>query len=586
MGKIELLCLGTGDAETALYGNVSCTSFALLLDGFPVVLIGVGPGVIRAVAHYAHLVPECILLLNASLEQCNELSALIAHETAMRRRVRVFASQDVCQSISELLALQLRDQPMLSQVAEYVTLVSLPVVSAGPFGGGGAAMHAAGSRSVSATTAAGEPHHHHNHQPTSGVSGLTEATVTSADFFSLVQDFSILLHGPVSSATLSSSSSSPAVPPSSTCSAVMCYRDQPILALSGPIPFDASRYAKMCQAPFVVVWAAQQPSDRRASIFDIAAFSDKVNVLRRPEERVVFLVAGYGSASDTPLISGYVVLLQQGSPIVLLASESVQSPFTALHLPLPHVRKTNPMKYPLNGKTTVLANDAAPPQPSSSGLLHHSTGTVPRVAGGASTVGSGGGGLQPGMTLTAANLMRTGWDRPAGGGGGGGVGHVAAAGGVAMGAADGGSDGNSSDGGHRPSSPLRHQRITSGWMDSAAASFGNGGGASGASGGAGTGQYDTRKVYVFTNEDKGAPGKLLLLKNFRTLSQLEQKVAQVFSLKPIRSLHVAAHGAAVRGLDELADGVELVAVRRGGAPFNPQDLPRLLRGHHGNASRH
>ena len=52
-----------------------------------------------------------------------------------------------------------------------------------------------------------------------------------------------------------------------------------------------------------------------------------------------------------------------------------------------------------------------------------------------------------------------------------------------------------------------------------------------------SGMSDKRKIFVYTNEDKGAPAKLLLLKNFRTLAQVAQRVAQVFSLKPIKDLH-------------------------------------------------
>ncbi|CUG87517.1 Hypothetical protein, putative [Bodo saltans] len=128
MGKIELLCLGTGDAESAIYENIASTSFALLLDGYPVLLVGAGPGSLRAVSHYAHLVPECILLFNASLEQVNEISALVLTETNARRHIRIFAPRDVCSFIAELLRLQLvgHDIP-----PECVSLISLPVGAAG-----------------------------------------------------------------------------------------------------------------------------------------------------------------------------------------------------------------------------------------------------------------------------------------------------------------------------------------------------------------------------------------------------------------------------------------------------------------------
>lgn len=509
MGKIELLCLGTGDAHSVLYDNVPCTAFALLLDGYPVLLVGVGPGVLRAVVHYAHLVPECILLLNASLEQVNELSALVQHETNARRRIRIFASRDVCMTLGELMRLQLQDQPVPTDL---VTLVSLPVTS-------------------------GEN-----------------------EFFSLVHEFSVMLHTVNPTAGVSAGcGSSP-----SSCSALLCYRDQPIVAFSGPLGFDALLYAKLCQAPFVVVWASAQGGPKRASIYEIAAFSDKVNTTRRPEERVVFLIGGYGAPQDAPLLAGYAVLLHQGSPVVLVASEVVQSPFGALHLPLLNVRKSLPLKYPLNGKTTVLANDAVGAAPGSDATAYGGLKS-PRAS---FSFPANGPNALTAAALTQQSSSTAAPQAP--------LSRRASA--IVQQAAN--SDDSSAGGAHSPShgAALTDTALRmANWvdpmtLDHLGAIDGHGGGKSSSR----TGPYDTRKVFVFTNEDKGAPGRLLLLRNFRTLTQLEQRVAQMLSLKPIQGFH-RVNGAVVRSLDELTDGCELIAVRRGGAPYNGQDLPRLLR---------
>ena len=90
------------------------------------------------------------------------------------------------------------------------------------------------------------------------------------------------------------------------------------------------------------------------------------------------------------------------------------------------------------------------------------------------------------------------------------------------------------------------------------------------------GAYDTRKVFVFTNDDKGAAGKLLLLKNFRTLAQIALRVAVILHLKPLKDFYFP-NGSVVRSMDDLTDGCEIVAVRRGGAPFSSTDLPRLMK---------
>jgi hypothetical protein len=514
MGKIELLCLGTGDAESALYENIAATSFALLLDGYPVLLVGAGPGSLRAVSHYAHLVPECILLFNASLEQVNEISALVLTETTARRHIRIFAPRDVCSFIAELLRLQLvgHDIP-----PECVSLISLPVGAAG---------------------------------------GEVES-------YSLVHDFSVMLH-PAATAPTTSQRGAPGA-----CSALLCYRDHPLVAFSGPAPFEASLFSKLCQASFVVVWAAQQASARRASIYDIAAFSDKVNSTRRQEERVVFLVGGYGSPQDAPLLAGYVVLMHQGSPMVLMASDLVQSPYTALNLPLLHVRKSQPIKYPLNGKTTVLANDTVPV---SNDVLGGGTYMHSSFSGGGAQLSSLRAGGAPGGSfhrtpLTAAALQQT-------SGGGilkGGVGSLDSVPVPTRG----------DRGGHQGGGPSNHVDVSAmeRWMDPLHAPLPADGlqySTHERPPNNGLAAYDTRKVYVFTNEDKGAPGKLLLLRNFRSAAQVAQRVAQMFSLKPIKDLH-NVHGGVVRSLEELQDGAELIAVRRGGAPFHPGDLPRLLK---------
>jgi hypothetical protein len=455
MGKIEILCLGTGDAESALYENVNCTAFCVLLDGYPTILMGCGPGVLRAVTHYAHLVPECVLLLNASLEQCHDLSPLVLFETLAKRRIRIFASRPVCTVVSELLRLQLQDR-LISP--ELVNLVVLPTAAA------------------------------------------------DGDFFSVVHEFSVLLH----------SGSGQAEGSFVTSSAVLCFRDQPIVSATGPVAFDAILYSKLCHAPYVVCWASVAGGPHRATIQDVAAFSDKINVGRKSDDRALFLVCGYGTPQDAPMITGYVTLLQQGSPIVLLAGDFVMSPFAPLNLPLPNVRKAPMPKLPLSGKTTIV-NFGGDAQPAASFHVDPSHG----AAAVAAASGSAPSSARP-TPLTMAAL------------------HAA----------------NTLD---KPLNPAALDYFDA--TDNIPVR---------------PGASDTRKIFVFTNDDKGAAGKLLLCKNFRTLPQIALRVAAILHLKPLKDFYFPS-GAVVRSMDELRDGCEIVAVRRGGAPFAPGDLPRLMK---------
>ena len=87
------------------------------------------------------------------------------------------------------------------------------------------------------------------------------------------------------------------------------------------------------------------------------------------------------------------------------------------------------------------------------------------------------------------------------------------------------------------------------------------------------GVVDTRKVYVFNNDNKGHEGRLFMLQKYRQLPKFAEAVAQQLAVMPLAAL-VFPDGRRVASLDEVPPDAQLLAVRRGGAPFDPRDFPR------------
>ena len=77
---------------------------------------------------------------------------------------------------------------------------------------------------------------------------------------------------------------------------------------------------------------------------------------------------------------------------------------------------------------------------------------------------------------------------------------------------------------------------------------------------------------MFNNESKGAPSRMFLIKNVRTLDQLKLKVADTLNIKPIKHLY-RLDGSVLKHLDEIPHMAELVATKHAGAPFDIDDLP-------------
>lgn len=85
-----------------------------------------------------------------------------------------------------------------------------------------------------------------------------------------------------------------------------------------------------------------------------------------------------------------------------------------------------------------------------------------------------------------------------------------------------------------------------------------------------------KRVYLFTNEDKSAPGRMVMAQMFRTVQQLKQRVAEVLQMKPVGELHVMPSGEVVTSLQQLTHGCSVVVTRGGGERFHLHRLPKAL----------
>jgi hypothetical protein len=85
-----------------------------------------------------------------------------------------------------------------------------------------------------------------------------------------------------------------------------------------------------------------------------------------------------------------------------------------------------------------------------------------------------------------------------------------------------------------------------------------------------------KRVYLFTNEDKRAPGRMLMAQMYRNVQQLKQRAAEVLNMKPIGELHVMPSGEVVASLEQLTHGCSVVVTKGGGERFHMHRLPQAL----------
>jgi hypothetical protein len=82
-------------------------------------------------------------------------------------------------------------------------------------------------------------------------------------------------------------------------------------------------------------------------------------------------------------------------------------------------------------------------------------------------------------------------------------------------------------------------------------------------------------VLVFSNEEKGWPGRMLLAHKYPTLEAFVVAASAAVNVRPVAKLYFP-DGTPLRVFDQITADTRLVVTKKGGLPFDGQRLPRLI----------
>lgn len=127
--RLSLLCLGTGRGSTAVYHGEASSSFVLLADARPLLLVDLGVGVTRACRNALGDIPDTVLVTHNHSDHAAELPVVLAVEAQRGRRLRLIAGPAVMPLLEQhrLAELASTGQP-LAHFAEFVSAQDLVAV--------------------------------------------------------------------------------------------------------------------------------------------------------------------------------------------------------------------------------------------------------------------------------------------------------------------------------------------------------------------------------------------------------------------------------------------------------------------------
>eukprot|EP01062_Namystynia_karyoxenos_P029932 TRINITY_DN22419_c0_g1_i1.p1 TRINITY_DN22419_c0_g1~~TRINITY_DN22419_c0_g1_i1.p1 ORF type:complete len:587 (+),score=183.28 TRINITY_DN22419_c0_g1_i1:89-1762(+) len=538
MVRIDLLCLGTGKASTHIYHGEPSTGFVVLQDGEPAVLLGAGLGIVRSCMHYCNRIPDVIYISHNHSDHTGELPLLLSVEAGKGRRKRVIAEGEVMRRLLE------------HRLAEYHESISLSA------------------------------------RKLSDLADFIDAQ--EGQPCPLTDLFSIVPHR---------------AQHSERCFGfVLLCGGQPVLGWGADSGYSPDYYEALAAAPVLVLDARAGGSYDHASFEDVIEYERHASQHGAPRQHpdgLTIYVSCYGTQQEAPTlpqplrIGQTLVLYEDGRP--------TQPPAPPPH-PQPHSQAL--ARLPLQGADGRAAAAAAPPPgPRAAapqqyrGAEEHEYAPQPRAA--PQPHYSGGYQGPPGQQSLAAYSSSPRQPRPHSAPHG--IGGGSSARRSRSGRPQHAADGRSTSQGPTPrrqerSAAIRglQQQLQ---MDGGDVSMGRGRSSQGHSVGDedGSRQYaftlpgqtderphvierfpapspGPKKVHVHSNEDKGGPPRVFLVKEVRTLDQFKLRVGDQLNIKPIKGLYTT-DGYMVRSLDELHHGQELVAVKHAGAPFDIHDLP-------------
>lgn len=120
--SLQVRCIGSSTAiGSGLYGETA-SSLAVISDGKPLLLLGVGSGVVKSCCRLLGGVPGIALLPSMRLSDICDLQVYIQHEASFGRHVKVYAPNDVLDR-----AIALLDDDIVTEVREFVEFLQVDV---------------------------------------------------------------------------------------------------------------------------------------------------------------------------------------------------------------------------------------------------------------------------------------------------------------------------------------------------------------------------------------------------------------------------------------------------------------------------
>ena len=496
MGRLEVLCLGSGDALSSTIShdvNASSTSFIIMLDEFPVVLIGAGPGTLRSCLHFTGgRLPTTVVLLTSSLEQCGDLPLIVQHQINTTGKTQhIFTTSEQEQlKIQQLLTLQLPHQ------APSVHFIRL---------------EASGERTSLAVPSF----------VTKGSGDQDASFKADASFRSMGQ----LWAGPSERGEFSASTTEGCV--------MVMYRDRPALSIMPPIPTHPTYPTMMwlANAPVVLSFC----SCKRERVVERPQLAQLVEFVRGrlvaghsgfgSGGAPIFGLVGWGHPTEAPKVSAAAVamghdhgvgpsasisVVGQGSSLVLVAGDFVTSPFSYLTSG-PKVVGDSKRALPSSSEASPYTPlSLAAPRPTSHMKSSAASGTTSPILN--TTSRSSSFVFVPPPKISQQSILS-------------------------------------------PNASFISQRSVTSNTSNA---------------------VDIRKVFVYDFDNKAAPGKQFLLRQYRKMEQFESAVSMQLNVKPLKALLRAQTGERLRGLDGLVTGDLIVAIRHGGGRYGVEEMPRGL----------
>ena len=119
--QISLLVLGVSGGAGHVYGGNCSSSFLILKNGMPIVLVDLGLGVIRALEHYGYSLPDTIVITHNHTDHAGELPVVLRVEETKGRRLSIIAAASVSKRLQQHRMAEHAELYLPSELASWIS---------------------------------------------------------------------------------------------------------------------------------------------------------------------------------------------------------------------------------------------------------------------------------------------------------------------------------------------------------------------------------------------------------------------------------------------------------------------------------